>query len=257
MSDIQESYFIEDPGDLEAALKDLFKGGSVEETWAEADLGGPRPVDDDVAAAPDEEAIKNAEVVIEFEAPDTRSGTRTRKLSTMSLSGDKKRRKTKLDDFGGDTKAHLRHRKMNNESVKRCREKKKQEYEALRTGYKKQEEELRTAKKEMEKLKAVVKKLQAATHAPATTNDNANENLVAEVISLKAILQDKNFEIASLKLERNCGFAEVARLEEALRPFKHQELEQTWGVVEGDSEQGTEKGLPDNNEILFNQVINE
>ena len=142
---------------------------------------------------------------------------------------------------------------MNNESVKRCREKKKQEYEALKTGYKKQEEELRTAKKEMEKLKAVVKKLQAATHAPATTNDNANENLVktlstfttsfqplnkrprflqvAEVISLKAVLQDKNFEIASLKLERNCGFAEVARLEEALRPFKHQELEQTWGVV--------------------------
>ena len=67
---------------------------------------------------------------------------------------------------------------MNNESVKRCREKKKQEYEALRTGYKKQEEELRTAKKEMEKLKAMVMKLQAATHAPATTNDNANENLV-------------------------------------------------------------------------------
>ena len=84
---------------MEAALKDLFKGGSVEETWAEADLGGPRPVDDDVAAAPDEEAIKNAEVVIEFEAPDTRSGTRTRKLSTMSLPGDKKRRKTKLDEY--------------------------------------------------------------------------------------------------------------------------------------------------------------
>ena len=84
---------------MDAYLNDLFKGGSVEKTldvWA--DLGGPRPVDDDVAVARarDEEAIKNAEVV--FEATNTRCGKRTRKHSTMSLSGDKKRRKTKLDE---------------------------------------------------------------------------------------------------------------------------------------------------------------
>ena len=80
--------------------------------------------------------------------------------------------------FGGDTKAHLRHRQMNNESVKRCREKKKQEHEALRAGYEKQEEDLKKAKIEIGILKATIKKLQAAVHAPAPANDDANKNLV-------------------------------------------------------------------------------
>ena len=48
---------------------------------------------------------------------------------------------------------------MNNLSVKRCREKKKQEYEALMTGYKKQEGDLKKAKTEIGTLKATIKKL--------------------------------------------------------------------------------------------------
>ena len=148
---------------------------------------------------------------------------------------------------------------MNNESVKRCREKKKQEHDALRAGYEKQEEDLKKAKTEIGILKATIKKLHAPVHAPAPANDDANKNLVttnnsrnnndacphllyfshlrrnlcffqiAEVISLKAVLKEKDFEIASLKLERDYGLVEVDRLENALRPFKHQELEQTWG----------------------------
>ena len=150
---------------------------------------------------------------------------------------------------------------MNNLSVKRCREKKKQEHDALRAGYEKQEEDLKKAKTEIGILKATIKKLHAPVHAPAPANDDANKNLVttnnssnnndacphllylshlrrtlcffqvAEVCSLKAVLKEKDFEIASLKLERDCGFTEVNRLERALRPYKHHELEQTWGVV--------------------------
>ena len=44
-------------------------------------------------------------------------------------------------------------------------------------------------------------------------------------------MREKDEEIAGLKLERDCGFAEVDRLERALRPFKHHEFEQTWGVT--------------------------
>lgn len=275
MSAVEESYIedIEDPGDLDVVLKDWFKNVEpTSEIWANISGG---PVDDEAAAAPDEEAIKNAEVVFEASS----SGKRTRQQSTVSLSGEKKRRKTKLNDFGGDTNAHLRHRQMNNLSVKRCREKKKQEYEALMTGYKKQEGDLKKTKTEIGTLKATIKKLQAAGHAPASTNDNANKNLVksmsssttpairgrpsvcsqiAEVSSLKAVLQEKDMEIASLKLERDYGLVEVDRLENALRPFKHQELEQTWGGMAGDSEQDSgNKELPVNNEVLFNKVINE
>ena len=80
-------------------MADLFQGGIVEQTsdvWR--DLGGPRPVNDDVAATPDEEAIKNADVVFGFEVPKTRYGKRTRNQSTMSVTDGKKRRKTKLDE---------------------------------------------------------------------------------------------------------------------------------------------------------------
>ena len=146
--------------------------------------------------------------------------------------------------FGGDTKAHLRHRKMNNESVKRCREKKKQEHEKLRTGYQKQEEEI-------QKLKDTIKKLEAAYRPAPPMKSNAIKNLVmctftstsarkvmfllflqiAENISLKSGLREKDVEIASLTLERDCGFAEVDRLEKALRPFRHQHFEQTWGIM--------------------------
>jgi len=251
MSAVEESY-IEDPGDLDVVLKDWFKNDEqTSEIWANISGG---PVDDEAAAATDEEAIKNAEVVFEASS----SGKRTRQQSTVSLSGEKKRRKTKLHDFGGDTNAHLHHRQMNNLSVKRCREKKKQEYEALMTGYKQQEGDLKKAKTEIGTLKATIKKLQAAGHAPAPTNDNANKNLIAEVSSLKAVLQEKDMEIASLKLERDYGLVEVDRLEGALRPFKHQELEQTWGGMAGDSEQDSgNRELPVNNEVLFNKVINE
>ena len=44
-------------------------------------------------------------------------------------------------------------------------------------------------------------------------------------------MQEKDIEIASLEAVRDYGFTEVDRLERALRPFKHHELEQTWGVV--------------------------
>lgn len=254
MSAVEESYIedIEDPGDLDVVLKDWFKNDEqTSEMWANISGG---PVDDEAAAATDEEAIKNAEVVFEASS----SGKRTRQQSTVSLSGEKKRRKTKLHDFGGDTNAHLHHRQMNNLSVKRCREKKKQEYEALMTGYKQQEGDLKKAKTEIGTLKATIKKLQAAGHAPAPTNDNANKNLIAEVSSLKAVLQEKDMEIASLKLERDYGLVEVDRLEDALRPFKHQELEQTWGGMAGDSEQDSgNRELPVNNEVLFSKVINE
>ena len=135
---------------------------------------------------------------------------------------------------------------MNNESVKRCREKKKQQHEALVAGYQEKEEDLNKAKTEIETLKATIKKLYAAY------NDVANKNMVrieneliflfqpikqdpsifkaAEVLALKSALQEKDEEIAGLKLERDCGFAEVDRLERALRPYKHHEFEQTWGT---------------------------
>ena len=76
--------------------------------------------------------------------------------------------------FGGDTKAHLRHRKMNNESVKRCREKKRQQHEALVAGYQEKEEDLKKAETENETLKAAIKKLYAAY------NDVANKNMVRQ-----------------------------------------------------------------------------
>jgi len=253
MSEIGENC-IEDPGNLDTIAMDLFNGVDVDQTsdvWE--NLDGQRPVDDDVAADPDEEAVKNAEVVFEFKVPTTRSGNRTRNASEASSSGCKKRRKTKLDDFGGDKKAHLRHRKMNNESVKRCREKKKQQHEALVAGYQEKEEDLNKAKTEIETLKATIKKLYAAY------NDVANKNMAAEVLALKSALQEKDEEIAGLKLERDCGFAEVDRLERALRPYKHHEFEQTWGtsITAMDNEQECGNGMDVNNEELFNQVINE
>ena len=52
----------------------------------------------------------------------------------------------------------------------------------------------------------------------------------AEVLALKTALKEKDEEIAGLKRERDCGFDEVDRLEEALRPYKHHEFEQTWGT---------------------------
>ena len=61
---------------------------------------------------------------------------------------------------------------MNNESVKRCREKKKQQHEALVAGYQEKEEDLNKAKTEIETLKATIKKLYAAY------NDVANKNMV-------------------------------------------------------------------------------
>jgi len=255
MADIGENC-IEDPGDLDAVLGELFNRAGVEQTsdvWE--NLGGPRPVNDDAAANPDEEAIKNAEVVFELNVPTTRSGNRTRKASEASSFDGKKRRKTKLDDFGGDKKAHLRHRKMNNESVKRCREKKKQQHEALRAGYQQMEEDLKNAQTENATLKAAIKKLYAAVVVPA--NDIANKNLTAENVALKAALQEKDEEIVGLKLERDCGFTEVERLERALKPFKHHEFEQTWGVTGMDYEPESGNGLVVNNEELFNQVINE
>merc|ERR1712117_67087 len=233
---------------------ELFNGVDVEQTSAVwENLDGQRPVHEDVAADPDEEAVKNAEVVFEFKVPTTRSGKRTRNASEASSAGCKKRRKTKLDDFGGDTKAHLRHRKMNNESVKRCREKKKKQHEALEAGYQQKEKDLNKAKTEIETLKATIKKLYAAY------NDVANMNMAAEVLALKTALKEKDEEIAGLKDERDCGFAEVARLESALRPYKHREFEQTWGtsITAMDNEQESGNGLDVNNEELFNQVINE
>jgi len=237
---------------MDAVAMELFNGVDVEQTSAVwENLDGQRPVHEDVAADPDEEAVKNAEVVFEFKVPTTRSGNRTRNASEASSSGCKKRRKTKLDDFGGDKKAHQRHRKMNNESVKRCREKKKQQHEALEAGYRQKvedlkkatteiqqkEEDLNKAKTEIETLKATIKKLYAAY------NDVANMNMAAEVLALKTALKEKDEEIAGLKDERDCGFAEVARLESALRPYKHREFEQTWGtsITAMDNEQEWER----------------
>ena len=85
--------FPQDPGDLDAYLKDLFKKDNVEETtdvWA--NISGA-PADDQF----EEEDIKNAEVV--FETPRLRK-RRTRQQSTSSLTGCKKKRKTKLDEYG-------------------------------------------------------------------------------------------------------------------------------------------------------------
>lgn len=84
---------MKDPGDLDVVLKDWFKNVEpTSEIWANISGG---PVDDEAAAAPDEEAIKNAEVVFEASS----SGKRTRQQSTVSLSGEKKRRKTKLNEY--------------------------------------------------------------------------------------------------------------------------------------------------------------
>ena len=80
-------------------MVEWFNGVDVEQTsdvWE--NLDGLRPVNDDAVADPDEEAIKNAEVVFERKVPTTRSGNRTRKASEASSSGGKKRRKTKLDE---------------------------------------------------------------------------------------------------------------------------------------------------------------
>ena len=78
--------------------------------------------------------------------------------------------------FGGDTKAHLRHRQMNNESVKRCREKKKQQHDALVAGYQQMEEDLKKVQAENQTLRTTVKKLYGAITVPA--NDITNKNLV-------------------------------------------------------------------------------
>jgi len=247
MSEIGENC-IEDPGDMDAVAMELFNGVDVDQTSAVwENLDGQRPVHEDVAADPDEEAVKNAEVVFEWKVPTvptTRSGNRTRNASEASSSGCKKRRKTKLDDFGGDTKAHRRHREMNNESVKRCREKKKQQHDALVAGYQQMEEDLKKVQAENQTLRTTVKKLYGAITVPA--NDITKKNLEEEVLALKAALQEKDEEIAGLKDERDCGFVKVDELERALRPFQHLEFEQTWG--------GTAMV---NNEELFNQVINE
>ena len=83
--------FPQDPGDLDAVLNDLFKGNNVEGTsdvWA--NINDANTADDQFETIPVEEAIKNAEVV--FETPRLRK--RTRKQSTSSLTGGKKRRKT-------------------------------------------------------------------------------------------------------------------------------------------------------------------
>ena len=61
---------------------------------------------------------------------------------------------------------------MNNESVKRCREKKKQQHEALVASYQEKEEDLKKAQTEIETLKATIKKLYTAY------NDVANKNMV-------------------------------------------------------------------------------
>ena len=82
---------------MDAVLMELFNGVGVEQTSAVwENLDGQRPVHEDVAADPDEEAVKNAEVVFEFKVPATRSGNRTRNAS--EAQGCKKRRKTKLDE---------------------------------------------------------------------------------------------------------------------------------------------------------------
>ena len=81
-------------------MVEWFSGVDVEQTsdvWE--NLDGQRPVNEDVAANPDEEAVKNPEVVFEWKVPTTRSGIRTRKASEATSSGCKKRRKTKLDEW--------------------------------------------------------------------------------------------------------------------------------------------------------------
>ena len=87
---------------MDAVAMELFNGVDVEQTSAVwENLDGQRPVHEDVAADPDEEAVKNAEVVFEWKVPTvptTRSGNRTRNASEASSSGCKKRRKTKLDE---------------------------------------------------------------------------------------------------------------------------------------------------------------
>ena len=89
----------QDPGDMDVVAMELFNGVDVEQTSAVwENLDGQRPVHEDVAADPDEEAVKNAEVVFEFKVPNTRSGKRTRNASEASSAGCKKRRKTKLDE---------------------------------------------------------------------------------------------------------------------------------------------------------------
>ena len=85
---------------MDAVAMELFNGVDVEQTSAVwENLDGQRPVHEDVAADPDEEAVKNAEVVFEWKVPTvptTRSGNRTRNAS--EAQGCKKRRKTKLDE---------------------------------------------------------------------------------------------------------------------------------------------------------------
>ena len=84
---------------MDAVAMELFNGVGVEQTTAVWDnLDGQRPVNEDVAVDPDEEAVKNAEVVFEWKVPTTRSGKRIRNASEASEPGCKKRRKTKLDE---------------------------------------------------------------------------------------------------------------------------------------------------------------
>ena len=84
--------------------------------------------------------------------------------------------------FDGDTDAHTRHRQMNNLSVKRCREKKKKDHEALKAGFKQQEEDLKKAKAEIETLKRTNMRLEAAVQCPP--NINSNKDLVSGEIRL-------------------------------------------------------------------------
>merc|ERR1711933_644846 len=108
-------------------------------------------------------------------------------------------------------------------------------------GFQQQEKELKNAKAEIETLKTALMRLEGGVHCPPNVDSN-NKDLLAEVNSLKAVLKDKDQEIAekdqeivekdqeiaSLQLQRAYGFTEVERLEDRLRPFRHQELEQTW-----------------------------
>ena len=84
--------------------------------------------------------------------------------------------------FDGDADAHNRHRQMNNLSVKRCREKKKKDHEALKAGFKQQEEDLKKAKAEIETLKRTNMRLEAAVQCPP--NINSNKDLVSGEIRL-------------------------------------------------------------------------
>ena len=84
--------------------------------------------------------------------------------------------------FDGDTDAHNRHRQMNNLSVKRCREKKKKDHEALKAGFQQQAEDLKGAKAEIENLKRTIVRLKGAVQGPPSVD--SNKDLVSGKIGL-------------------------------------------------------------------------